>query len=342
MSPPGGLWDPLDYGTYSMVTTAGAVLSQRAGNAIRSQVIGEFAVKIIDPSVIYVDSLRDSVAGLSLRNAIEISNSNPLSPRTIILQAGRYTLELPHQSSTSAGFFTPSSQNFCTSSPSSSAWSDSSSGDLDILGDLTIVGDSKDSSTIEGNSSDRVFKVHPGASLTLKRLAVTGGVSPSGQGGGGILSAGQLRMDQVRVQDNRAVGLQGSVGRGGGIAAWAGTLDIIESQITENQGDFGGGVFLCGNSISVIDRSTIDNNRGGGFVSYSTSNSFLRNTTVASNFGGAITSRARDYAGGAGISYSPAISRDGQRVAYLSNATNLIAGDTIRGGELLYCFNEGH
>ena len=328
MSPPGGLWDPLDYGTYSMVTTAGAVLSQRAGNAIRSQVIGEFAVKIIDPSVIYVDSLRDSVAGLSLRNAIEISNSNPLSPRTIILQAGRYTLELPHQSSTSAGFFTPSSENFCTSSPSSSAWSDSSSGDLDILGDLTIVGDSKDSSTIEGNSSDRVFKVHPGASLTLKRLAVTGGVSPSGQGGGGILSAGQLRMDQVRVQDNRAVGLQGSVGRGGGIAAWAGTLDIIESQITENQGDFGGGVFLCGNSISVIDRSTIDNNRGGGFVSYSTSNSFLRNTTVASNFGGAITSRARDYAGGAGISYSPAISRDGQRVAYLSNATNLIAGDT--------------
>jgi subtilisin family serine protease len=328
MSPPGGVWDPLDYGTYSIVTTAGAVLSQRAGNAIRSQVIGEFAVKIIDPSVIYVDTPRDSVAGMSLRNAIEISNSNPLSPRTIILQVGQYTLELPHQSSTSAGFFTPSSQNFCTSTPLSSAWSDSSSGDLDILGDLTIVGDSKDSSTIEGNSSDRVFKVHPGASLTLKRLAVTGGVSPSGQGGGGILSAGQLRLDQVRVQDNRAVGSQGFVGRGGGIAAWAGTLDIVESQITENQGDFGGGVFLCGNSISVIDRSTIDNNRGGGLVSYSASNSILRNTTVASNFGGAIASRARDFAGGTGISYSPAISRDGQRVAYLSNATNLIAGDT--------------
>ena len=55
MSPPGGLWDPLDYGTYSMVTTAGAVLSQRAGNAIRSQVIGEFADEIHRQSVIGSD-----------------------------------------------------------------------------------------------------------------------------------------------------------------------------------------------------------------------------------------------------------------------------------------------
>ncbi len=328
MTPPGGSWDPLDFGTYSIATVAGTVLSMRQNTPIRSQVIGEFNVKILDPLVLYVDSFRDSANGLSLRNAIAVSNADPTVRRTIILEAGRYTIDIPHQSDPTLIFTSAQAQQFCSSVPFSTGWSDSTNGDLDIEGNLTILGDSKESSLIDGRNLDRVFKVHPNASLTLKRITVSGGVSPADQGGGGILSAGELHLEQVLVRDNRAVGTASSINRGGGVAAWGGLLTITESQITENQSDFGGGVFLCGQATAVTNQSTIDDNRGGGFVSYSLSDSKIENSTLSSNFGGAILSRARDFAGGLGVSYSPSISRDGQRIVYLSNALNLVPGDT--------------
>ena len=343
MTPPDGSWDPLDFGTYSIATVAGTVLSQRQNTPIRSQVIGEFKVKILDPLVLYVDSYRDSGNGLSLRNAIEVSNADPTVPRTIILEAGRYTIDIPHQSNPTSLFTDVQPQFFCSSTPSPSGWSDSTNGDFDIQGNLTIVGDSKASSIVDARNLDRVFKVHPKASLSLKRLTVTGGESPAQQGGGGILSAGQLQLEQVVVKNNRAVGTTISLNRGGGIAVWGGALTISQSQITENLSDFGGGVFLCGQSTASINQSTIDNNRGGGLVAYSTADSSIANSTVSSNFGGAILSRARDFAGGLGVSYSPSISRDGQRIAYLSNAANLIKGDTNGNPDVfIYDVNTGH
>ena len=334
MTAPGGVWDPLDFGTYSISTVAGSVLSLRQNTPIRSQTIGSFQVKIIDPAVSYVDVFGDSPDGSSLRGAIALSNSNPTVQRTIILEAGRYTIDIPHQSNPSFGFGNAQPHEFCSSSVSPSGWSDSTNGDFDIQGKLTIVGDSHDLTAIDGKNLDRVFKVHQGASLTLQRLTITGGDSPALQGGGGILSAGHVELDQVLVKGNRALGTTSSPNRGGGIAMWGGDISISESQISENQGDFGGGVFLCGQATANTDRSTIDNNRGGGFVSYSTADSTIENSTVSSNFGGAILSRARDFAGGrdsAGSleeSYSPAISRDGRQIAYLSKAANLVQGDT--------------
>lgn len=328
MTAPGGVWDPLDFGTYSVSTVAGSVLSLRQNTPIRSQTIGSFQVKILDPAVSYVDVFRDSLDGSSLRSAIALSNSNPTVQRTIILEAGRYTIDIPHQSNPGFGFGSVQPHEFCSSSLSPSGWSDSTNGDFDIQGKLTIVGDSHDLTAIDGKNLDRVFKVHQNASLTLQRLTIAGGDSPVEQGGGGILSAGHVELDQVLVKGNRALGSTASPNRGGGIALWGGDLSISESQISENQSDFGGGVFLCGQATANTDRSTIDNNRGGGFVSYSTADSTIENSTVSSNFGGAIFSRARDFAGGAGVSYSPTISRDGRQIAYLSNAANLVQGDT--------------
>ncbi len=160
MTPPGGSWDPLDFGTYSIATVAGTVLSQRQNTPIRSQVIGEFKVRIIDPTVLYVDSYRDSGNGLSLRNAIEVSNTDPTVPRTIILEAGRYTIDIPHQSNPTSVFTDVQPQSFCSSTPAPSGWSDSTNGDFDIQGNLTIVGDSKESSLVDARNLDRVFKVH--------------------------------------------------------------------------------------------------------------------------------------------------------------------------------------
>ena len=328
MTPPGGAWDPLDFGTYSIATVAGSVLSQRQNTPIRSQAIGEFQVKILDSSVSYVDAFADSLNGSSLRNAIAISNANPAVQRTIILEAGRYTIDIPHQSNPDFGFANVQPHEFCSSSPSPSGWSDATNGDFDIQGNLTIVGDAHDLSVIDGKNLDRVFKVHPNASLTLQRLTVTGGVSPAEQGGGGILSAGQLQLNQVLVQGNRALGTAATPNRGGGIASWGGELTISESQISENQSDFGGGFFLCGQATAISNRSTFDNNRGGGFVSYSSADSSIENSTISSNFGGAVVSRARDFAGGTGVSTSPSISRDGKQIVYLSGSSNLVQGDS--------------
>jgi subtilisin family serine protease/Tol biopolymer transport system component len=328
MTAPGGVWDPLDFGTYSISTAAGSILSLRQKTPIRSQTIGSFQVKIIDPTVSYVDVFGDSLDGSSLRSAIALSNSNPTLQRTIILEAGRYTIDIPHQSNSSFGFGSVRPYDFCSSSPAPSGWSDSTNGDFDVQGKLTIVGDSHDLTAIDGKNLDRVFKVHQGASLSLQRLTITGGDSPAQQGGGGILSAGHVELDQVLVKGNRALGTSAFPNRGGGIAMWGGDISISESQISENQSDFGGGVFLCGQAAANTNRSTIDNNRGGGFVSYSTADSTIENSTISSNFGGAIISRARDFAGGLGMSYSPTISRDGKQIAYLSNTANLVQGDT--------------
>ena len=86
-------------------------------------------------------------------------------------------------------------------------WSDSTTGDFDVEGNLTIVGDLNDNTLIDAQGFDRVFKVHPGASLRLARLTVQGGLSAVTQGGGGILSAGALDLQQVIARDNVALGL---------------------------------------------------------------------------------------------------------------------------------------
>lgn len=332
LTPPGGTWDPLDFGAYSISTVAGSVLSQSKAIPIRSQAIGRFDVKIIDPSIVYVDSFLDANGNSSLRHAIEIANGEPSVPRTILLEGGRYAIEIPYLSDPGFNFFRADPNQFCTSPQSETSWSSPAFGDFDILGNVTIVGDLPNSTVIDAQGLDRVFKVHPGASLSLKRLTVAGGVSPPLQGGGGILSAGILNLDQVHIRNNAALGTSNGpsdeLNRGGGIAVWAGDLNISQSRISENQSDIGGGLMLCGKTEAVINQTTIDNNRGGGVVSYASTDARIENSTVASNFGGAIQSRARDFDGGSAISYSPTISRDGQRVSFLSNANNLVPKDT--------------
>jgi hypothetical protein len=228
MTPPGGAWDPLDFGKYSIATVAKSVLSQRQNTPIRSQTIGEFQVKILDSSVTYVDAFRDSLNGSSLRSAIALSNAEPANQRTVILEAGRYTIDIPHVSNPNFAFGNVLPHDFCSSSPSPTGWSDASNGDFDVFGNLTIVGDSNDLSLIDGRDLDRVFKVHPNASLTLQRLTITGGDSPVLQGGGGILSAGNVQLVQANVQGNRAMGTAALPNRGGGIASWGGVLTISE------------------------------------------------------------------------------------------------------------------
>ncbi|MEZ6090531.1 MAG: S8 family peptidase [Pirellulaceae bacterium] len=184
LTPPGGTWDPLDFGIYEVATIAGAVRSGAGGLPIREESIGAFQVRIEDPTVLYVRGTVDSSDDVgSLRGAIGIANANPSTGYTIILDAGTSTLQSPHVNDSTLDFGLLATSPFCAD-PSADGWSDEHSGDLDILGDVTIAGDSHETTIIDAAGIDRVFKVHAGASLTLQRVQVTGGVAPAGQGGG--------------------------------------------------------------------------------------------------------------------------------------------------------------
>lgn len=334
VTPPGGTWDALDYGDYVVSTVAGWITSTD-GKELRARDIGAFNVRITnDPAVIVVGSFPDELGSpsISLRDAIIAANAAG-APRTIILDEGTYSIDIAHQPDASVTFFDPPSSNYCDAEVHTTGWSNETTGDFDITGSIAIVGDRNDRTVIDGRGLDRVFKVHPNALLELQRVTITGGVSPPDQGGGGILSAGDVLLEKSVVEGNRAVSVDpASPIRGGGIAAWKGIFVSYESWIANNESDFGGGLFYCGNVFGYVSRSTISDNVGGGLHSHSEFNDVqVDNSTFSNNSGGrgAVFAGTRDgFDRSNAESRDPSISADGRYVAFLSEAFNLVPGDT--------------
>jgi Tol biopolymer transport system component len=145
-----------------------------------------------------------------------------------------------------------------------------------------------------------VLKVHPEAKLELHRVTIQGGLSPQGQGGGGILSQGFLKVSQSTIRDNVVPTgrtefdeiISEQTGEapirlgGGGIAAWAGSVRVANSWMDRNQSDIGAGIFLIGNTDAIIERSTISNNVGGGIETLSTKSVIITNSTFSANLDG--------------------------------------------------------
>ncbi|MCA9138045.1 MAG: VCBS repeat-containing protein [Planctomycetales bacterium] len=220
----------------------------------------------------------------------------------------------------------------CGPSIQQTGWSNETAGDLDVLGSVTIIGSRNDETIIDAVGIDRVVKVHPGGRLNLDRVTITGGRSPIGQGGGGILSAGELTLSDTIIQENIAIGASATDPlRGGGVAVWNGTARLYRSWITENESDFGGGVFFCEPSSGSISHSTLSHNHGGGLHSHSDSMITLSNSTLSANSGGlgAIFHGKRDSVEvGPGSIQTYSISDDGRYVLFRSNIENLVPGDT--------------
>ncbi len=316
---PDGTWKALDFGEYVISSVEGSVLSNpppMGGNvqAIEARDIGSFNVRIDDPSVLYVDTFADSLEPGTLRSAIIAANAAAPAAQTIILDTGTYTINI-----------------------AADEIDDENTGDFDILGNVTIVGDNNDETVIDAKGIDRVFQVHPGAKLDLSRLTVTGGVSTSDLGGGGILSQGTLSLDQTIVRNNQALGSGTDPIRGGGIATWENEFtNISQSWITDNQSDFGGGIFYGDTAGGSISQSTISANIGGGLHSHSDTDLIVTNSTFSANAGGrgAIFNGKRD---GFGIRFAPeetdgfvnsAISADGNFFAFISKQSTLVPFDT--------------
>jgi predicted outer membrane repeat protein len=159
---------------------------------------------------------------------------------------------------------------------------DGTTGDLDVLVDLTIQGQGLGLTVIDGGGIDRIFDVLAGVDLTLQKLTIRNGNATTNAGtksGGGIYNEdGNLTLTDVAVTGNTA-------DNGGGIFDNNGTMTLTNVVVSGNTATVdGGGIFSALTADSVTNSTVSDNTaagEGGGIVNNGPMT--LLNVTVADN-----------------------------------------------------------
>jgi hypothetical protein len=150
--------------------------------------------------------------------------------------------------------------------------------ELTIGRDVTINGIGQ-AVTISGNSAVRGFNINSGATVSLNNLAVVNGVHDdvgggvdnlgtlyvtnvtfSGNrtqfGGGGIMNVGVLVVADSTFSGNRV----SSLGCGGAICNWDGTLDVTNSTFSNNSAMSGDSIFNHDAGTLNVTNSTFTGN----------------------------------------------------------------------------------
>lgn len=173
----------------------------------------------------------------------------------------------------------------------------SASGDLDLQGILTIQGSSAIQIIIDGNNTDRVFEVRPGATITLSNLTIRNGNPGSGANGGGILVTGGTPRSKITLINSLI--MNNTATSGGGIQNLGnGANAVIENTlISSNTATVNGGGISNTGSFSILNSTLTQNTaRSGGAVDHAGFSMNLTNTTIsgnsASDNGGGIYNRA--------------------------------------------------
>jgi parallel beta-helix repeat protein len=167
-------------------------------------------------------------------------------------------------------------------------------GALSITESLTITGLGASTLTIDGNASDRIFTITDGngelaEDVTISGLTLTNG---SGEGSGGAIRSSDtnLTISSAEITGNTASGSGGGVYFDGGGGYSAQTLTIVNSIISNNTSNRGGGVEVNGGLLTV-QNSTISGNTasgdGGGISFYSGVGAVLiEDSTISGNTSG--------------------------------------------------------
>ncbi|HWV15875.1 MAG TPA: choice-of-anchor Q domain-containing protein [Cellvibrio sp.] len=181
-----------------------------------------------------VTKLTDSNDGIcnndcSLREAITVANNTP-GFHTIYLKAGLHVLSLPAPIGDDNEIYDEDNNL---------------NGDLDIRGNIVIIGAAGKASAIDAKQIDRVFEVFENGTLTLRRMTLTGGFHH--YDGGGIRNLGVLSLNDVSMIHN--VARYGySRGRGGAVANY-GYFSAVNSEFALNWADFGDTSYALGGAV---------------------------------------------------------------------------------------------
>ena len=171
------------------------------------------------------------------------------------------------------------------------------SGDLDLYGILTIQGTGADQIIVDGNGTDRVFEIRPGATIILTGVTIRNGNPGGGANGGGIIVTGGTPRSKLTLV-NSAV-LNNTATSGGGIQNLGNgaTTSIENTWISANIAAVAGGGISNTGVLSLLN-STLDQNqaRTGGAIDHSGFTLNLTNVTIsgnnASDDGGGVYNRA--------------------------------------------------
>jgi hypothetical protein len=152
-------------------------------------------------------------------------------------------------------------------------------GDLDITEDLIIQGNG---ATVDGADLDRLFDVHPGATVTIYDLHLRNG---NGNGGGGGISVVGSTLNLVNVTISSCHGPNGD----GGAIASNGVLNMTNCTISGNTAAHHAGAIVVDSGTAFFKSCTITGNASGfsnlsGGVR-STGMTTLQNTVIAGNTG---------------------------------------------------------
>ena len=141
--------------------------------------------------------------------------------------------------------------------------------------------------TISANSSSRIFQVNSNVNVTLDSLTLNGGNVEVGtapnNGGGAILNAGNLTLNNCTVQNSQANGLLG-----GGIKSYNGALTVSNSTFYGNYAYIGGALETDSGGTCALFNSTFSGNSAGavGGAMYNGWSSSANNCTIVGNSAG--------------------------------------------------------
>ena len=212
----------------------------------------------------------------SLREAIQLANATP-GPTRILLPPDNYHLSIPPERNEFGNIIDENG---------------SANGDLDIRGNLTIVG----GANIIADRMDRVMDVLPGASVEINGPSLINGQQPFGGGGLLIEHDATVTFRHGSIADNLAGGLDDAVGFGGGIVNY-GTLTIESAIIAFNKVErgsgsgppsYGGAIYNVGKLVvretQFIGNHANDRNDGGfGGAIYNESDALILRSLFRGN-----------------------------------------------------------
>ncbi len=122
---------------------------------------------------------------------------------------------------------------------------------------LTISGENRATAIIDGNSTGRVVTVEGAITLTIDNLTFENG---SDAAGGGIYTSNStVTLNSVIIRDSQA-----TTDHGGAIFTEAGTIQLVETTLSNNSAAVDGGAVYTEAGTVTITSSTFDNNSAGG------------------------------------------------------------------------------